>query len=231
MMDETGSPTTPTKRRAATSSDLLALFSPSKEKTSRHRDLPPPMANTGADPSRGLRNRAAPVSYALSEHSDDPTSPSVASSAFGSPQKKSKGFAQLSDDHDSDDEPQVVVKRQRTTYAEGLRPRSNVSYATARPKGDRPSRKRGPRPRKASAIVQSDTATEAQAVATSSPARPDFVSATRSKRNRFLIAHKEYFQPLLPQKNFFSKLEEQDDASLRNEAVVPYRPLEHQPKG
>lgn len=54
--------------------------------------------------------------------------------------------------------------------------------------------------------------------------RDDIASQTRAKGNNFLVAHKDYFLPLLPPNNHVSKL-------TANAPIVEYEELTEQPKG
>ncbi|KAF2217224.1 hypothetical protein CERZMDRAFT_32824, partial [Cercospora zeae-maydis SCOH1-5] len=59
--------------------------------------------------------------------------------------------------------------------------------------------------------------------------RQDIALHTKPKRDAFLLAHADYFEPLLPQNNYISKL-----ARLQNEdrqAIVDYVELHEQPAG
>ena len=58
--------------------------------------------------------------------------------------------------------------------------------------------------------------------------RENIASETIPKLNRFLIANKEYFLPLLPESNYITKLLKEDG---NEEAAVPYVELSEQPKG
>ncbi|KAG9840462.1 hypothetical protein KCU86_g11377, partial [Aureobasidium melanogenum] len=58
--------------------------------------------------------------------------------------------------------------------------------------------------------------------------REEIATTTKSKRDAFLIHHKDYFLPLLPPNNYISKLLQADN---KHWSYVPYAPLSKQPNG
>lgn len=63
--------------------------------------------------------------------------------------------------------------------------------------------------------------------------RLNIASTTELKRKRFLVEHKEYFLPLLPQNNYITKLMAKDEEmeKIQKKNSVPYEELAEQPKG
>lgn len=59
--------------------------------------------------------------------------------------------------------------------------------------------------------------------------RTDIAAGTKIKQEKFLIAKKDYFLPLLPSHNYVQKLVDSREGA--EPQVVPYEALEHQPKG
>ena len=59
--------------------------------------------------------------------------------------------------------------------------------------------------------------------------RNEIAAVTKPKRDAFLLAHKDYFLPLLPPNNYIRKLEKQNDSNAVEH--VPYSSLASQPAG
>ena len=187
-------------------------------------------------PTHGLRDRP-PISYAISDGSDESRSPSV-SSAFTSPEK-----AQVIDIQSSEDEADTMEEKERAVAGgRTLRPTSVLS-ATSRALGTathRASRnssaniKKGSK--KTNKILISDTLLPSRTTAghkvetARQRIRTDIAAGTKIKQERFLIAKKDYFLPLLPPaQNYVQKLVNSREGA--EPQVVPYEALEHQPKG
>jgi len=111
--------------------------------------------------------------------------------------------------------------------------RSRVSYA-------RPARKKnkkGTSRRKSSKILASDTigpSAVSKAKTERSKIRLAVAGETKPKREAFVLAKKDYFQPLLPSSSYVQKLErlhalagDEDDVPK----IVMYRKFDHQPLG
>lgn len=61
--------------------------------------------------------------------------------------------------------------------------------------------------------------------------RSDIVERIKPARNAFLYAHKEYFQPLLPETSYIDKLQRMYDMSGEDPATAPYTSISTQPTG
>lgn len=61
--------------------------------------------------------------------------------------------------------------------------------------------------------------------------RNEIASQTKPKRDTFLLAHKDFFLPLLPASNYIAKLEKQRATYGQDLEIVPKTPLSSQPIG
>lgn len=61
--------------------------------------------------------------------------------------------------------------------------------------------------------------------------RNEIASQTKPKRDAFLLAHKDFFLPLLPVSNYIAKLEKQRATYGEDPEIVPKTPLSSQPIG
>ncbi|TKA33633.1 hypothetical protein B0A50_00469 [Salinomyces thailandicus] len=64
--------------------------------------------------------------------------------------------------------------------------------------------------------------------------RQEILEITKPKRDAFILAHKEYFQPVLPVTSYVDKLERlhaMSDEDSEKPAIVEYEPVQHQPHG
>ncbi|KAI7609888.1 hypothetical protein KC346_g8985, partial [Hortaea werneckii] len=245
--------TPPPKRRRMVqsgvprTSDLLAAFGARSTPTSVSR------MNRDSVAGRGLREKMD-VDYAESAPSSEQNSPGSASS-FGDKVDSSRTSTAPNGGDDSDDESakddsdqsvdelqsedNIVVQPRRSSTRElpQRASRSQVSYARPKrvvKKGKSQSRK------KSNKLLQSDTSAPAPK-RDSKPApdtarakvRQEILEKTKPKRDAFIVAHKDYFQPLLPETSYIDKLERLNAMSDEKQLpeVTIYRSLEQQPQG
>ncbi|GAB1735758.1 hypothetical protein NU219Hw_g5104t1 [Hortaea werneckii] len=242
----------PKRRKMAQSgppraSDLLAAFGAKNTPTSvsrMHR-------NSLAD--RGLRQKTD-VDYAESAPSSEQNSPGSASS-FGDKVDSSRTSTAPNGGDDSENESgkddsdhsvdelqsedNIVVQPRRSSTRELPQRASRAQVSYARPKrvvkkGNSQSKK------KSNKLLQSDTGLPAPK-RDSKPApdtarakvRQEILEKTKPKRDAFVLAHKESFQPLLPETSYIDKLERWNAMSDENQLpeITIYRSLEQQPQG
>ncbi|KAI6937186.1 hypothetical protein KC355_g15843, partial [Hortaea werneckii] len=245
--------TPPPKRRKMVqsggprASDLLAAFGAQNTPTSvsrMHRD---------SLSGRGLRQKTD-VDYAESAPSSEQNSPGSASS-FGDKVDSSRTStapnggddsenesAKDDSDHSTDElqsEDNIVVQPRRSSTRELPQRASRAQVSYARPKrvvkkGTSQSKK------KSNKLLQSDTGLPAPK-RDSKPApdtarakvRQEILEKTKPKRDAFILARKESFQPLLPETSYIDKLERLNAMSDENHLpeITIYKSLEQQPQG
>ncbi|KAF2180072.1 ISWI chromatin-remodeling complex ATPase ISW2 [Zopfia rhizophila CBS 207.26] len=233
-------PITPRKRPRESLTDLLQQFGSQSSATSvtkarksmaSPQPVREPPADTGRD-KRKLRQRQ-PHNYANNDASNtsDVTSLSE-SSAFRSPEKQNEK-SETSEDELAMDTFQVSTRSHKGNT--GALKMDRWRRQKLEVEGTRRSR------RNKNDILESDTFVpepEPKVTKRKPPKRlkvdtararlrGDIAAQTKAKANRFLVANKEYFLPLLPQNNYISKLLKQG----RDSSIVEYQELEEQPKG
>ncbi|KAF2271357.1 uncharacterized protein EI97DRAFT_446688 [Westerdykella ornata] len=232
-------PVTP-KHRPATYRDLLQSFGTRSSATSvtKARRISAIVSHEQASPAAGgaskpelsrLRSFTTDSELELSE-------PRSTSTAFTSPTKSVPAPIDDSEDelHSSTQETKRAPRRSQTMLGQGgeelkMEPRRNDR------RGDAP--RRSARNRKSN-ILESDTLHDELALTPpkmKAPPRPkldtarqrlrdDIAAQTKAKANNFLVAHKDYFLPLLPRNNYVSKL-------VAKGPIVEYEELKEQPRG
>lgn len=244
-------PVTPQKRASATASQLLAMFSasPSPSSVTRERRSPvvvvdaslntpqrtaylPTTPSSEAGPpmsgARTLRPTQA-VTYEISDDSEATSSP-YTSSRFLSPETpRPRGGSET-----TEDEIQVVVPKERSTANHLLRPRSALTpseKASGNISRTTPQRSRKSNQKNSRKILVSDSQKQTNTRTARNRVRSEIASVTRAKQDSFLLEYKDFFLPLLPEKNYIQKLQNGRSTDVSIKAFVPYETLEEQPKG
>jgi len=180
---------------------------------------------------RSLRPKKA-ITYNVSDSVDTtPPSSASASSVFLGPETpRTREESEI-----SEDEITVVAPRERSSAGRFLRPRA-VLTPSEKVLGNAHSRSRSQRSRKSNSkqskkLIVSDTQKQLSNQTARSRLREEIASITRVKQDGFLLAHKDFFLPLLPEKNYIQKLEDSQGTDSIFGSFAPYRALEEQPKG
>ncbi|TLD38144.1 ISWI chromatin-remodeling complex ATPase ISW2 [Venturia nashicola] len=229
--------TPPTHRLKLTASSLLSSFKPQQSPTSVTQ-----ARKMMSSAERDLRARAAPVSYIISDDSDDspsPTSPSDAS-AFESPDKLKRDFRnrrlkKFEDDEDEEEEeeeeeePASPLPENRSIEGgRSMRPRSVLKAVPT--SGHIIFKKKKKRGKKQTTSQPVDKEARRAAMTARAKLRHDIEHGTKLQQDRFLLAHKDFFTPLLQENSYIQKLEaahSSDEAPV----FVPYQTITKQPKG
>ena len=216
-----------------TASQLLASFSPKPQPKKVLQPLAPaqhyPIAMS--EPSRRDLRRKQPVSYEISDNSDDGEASNVGS-AFSTPQKRKLTYIE---DEIEEIEPAKTPPPRQSTAGHSLRQHSDLHLSLrAQENGDKPvvkRRKSLPKPRShKKPPLQSNAVSQPKSAR--NEVRDNINTETAAKRSKFFIAKKNYFLPLLPEGNHIQRLVGQhshnDDVE---ELEVPYEALCSQPQG
>ncbi|GIZ41258.1 hypothetical protein CKM354_000457000 [Cercospora kikuchii] len=211
-------------------SQLLSIFGARKSLTSISA------MNRASVGGHGLRNATA-VSYAESPSSSPLSSPRATSSfeSDGQDDWDDAMDGEASEDELSSEDVIHAVPRGSTAALQLPLPsrsrRGNVDYSRVVPAQlqKKPTKKK----RATARLLKSDTNTSAPAKGHGATARnlvrQDIALHTKPKRDAFLLAHADYFEPLLPQNNYISKLARAQTAE--SQAIVNYVELHEQPTG
>ncbi|KAI9836663.1 MAG: hypothetical protein M1819_001298 [Sarea resinae] len=199
--------------------------------------------------TRGLRQKQQ-VSYAISDDSESEAA-STAPSAFSTPRSVRIGRRLDSEDGDDDDDDDLStpdVQRTRTSSGgHSLRQRSSlplslISFEKPRSRGKKrkaPGKSGG---RKSKVILVSDTQATGDTITVGKAGRTrpltaraevqsNIAAETTARRKRFLLAKKDLFLPLLPERNNLQKLIDGQTGEEDGEALREYEELVTQPKG
>ncbi|KAE9971927.1 hypothetical protein EG328_005299 [Venturia inaequalis] len=223
-----------TIRPKLTASSLLNSFKPQQSPTSVTQ------ARKMSSAERDLRARAAPVSYVIPDDSDDSPSPSSPSdaSAFESPDKVKRDFGKrrlknLDEDEEeseeeSEEEPASPLPENRSIEGgRSMRPRSVLK---AVPTSGHIVFKKKKRSKKQSTSQPANKDARRAAMTARAKLRDDIEHGTKLQQDRFLLAHKNFFTPLLQENSYIQKLEAAH-SSDQAPAFVPYEPITKQPDG
>jgi len=228
-------PSTPGARinLGATASQLLASFSPKPQPKKTLQPIAPAQQYpiVMSEPSRRNPRRRQPVSYEISDDSDNGEA-SNASSTFSTPQKRKLTYFE---DEIEEVEPAKTPPPRQSTAGHSLRQHSDLHLSLrAQENGDKPVVKR----RKSLPQGRSHKKAVLQRHALSQPrtarneVRDIINTETAAKRSKFFIAKKDYFLPLLPEGNHVQRLVDQhlldDDVE---ELGIPYEAISDQPQG
>ena len=180
--------------------------------------------------------RKEPVSYEISDDSDNPDASSSLDSTFSTPQKAPRTRVSVVDLEDEleEIEPPKTPPPRLSSAGHALRQPNELALSLrAQENGD----KRVAKKRKI-------TKRQAKPKTTSQPSAPVLKTArqelreyvnteTAGKRSNFFVAKKDLFLPLLPEGNHIQRLVAQRQQSEKREEdlSVPYEVIEHQPAG
>ena len=193
--------------------------------------------------ARGLR-RKDPITYAISDDSDDDEGEGSVSPAFNSPAKRGRSAIDVEEDDDSESDEtadEVIVVQQRKTppprssaAGHSLRQHKDLHLSTrALENADRPRVKRRKVGTTKTRRKRAKTTTQQKAPPPIGPrkeVREAINTETAGRRARFFVDKAEYFLPLLPESNHVKKLLEQ--SSLTDfPAITEYEAIETQPAG
>jgi SWI/SNF-related matrix-associated actin-dependent regulator of chromatin subfamily A member 5 len=218
-------------RPKLTASSLLSSFKPQQSPTSVTQ------ARKMSSAERELRARATPVTYAISSDSDDSPSPSSASDAFQSPNKIQRDFGRKRPVYETDDdeeeegegeEPGSPLPESRSIDGgRGLRPRSVLKKV---PISGQIVFKKKRRSKQHRTAQPADKNARRAAMTARAKVRDDIAHGTKIQQDRFLLAHKDFFVPLLQDNNYVQKLQA-EHMSEQAPAIVAYKEIAEQPAG
>lgn len=200
-------PTQRTIRPKLTASSLLSSFKPQQSPTSVTQ------ARKMSSAERDLRARAAPVSYVISDDSDDSPSPSSPSdaSAFESPDKVKRDFGnrrlknfeddnEESEEEEEEEEPALPLPDNRSIEGgRSMRPRSVLK---AVPTSGHIIFKKKKRSKKQTTSQPANKDARRAAMTARAKLRDDIEHGTKLQQDRFLLAHKDFFTPLLQDNSY-----------------------------
>lgn len=208
--------------------------------------MSPPKVEITMSKSRSLRQKEK-ISYTISDESDGPGSPSVVSSAFSTPQKSGRAYNIINLEDDEEDElqeigrPRIPPPRISTAGHSLRQPKDLHLSLRAQENGDKPmlKKKRGSGPFKGkqqNPKLASDAPKDTTIVRTARTETRDIISKeTDVKKARFFVAKKDYFLPLLPERNYIKKLvevaQQPQVLTMPEEPIVPYESIKKQPSG
>jgi SWI/SNF-related matrix-associated actin-dependent regulator of chromatin subfamily A member 5 len=181
------------------------------------------------------RRARTPVVYAVSSGSDDSPAPSSPSDFVASPNKVRQDFPNNvedeNDDDDGDDEEKdetdELAPLPETRSIEGgrtLRPRSVLKSAPKTGINYQPRRKYTKK-----AVKMNRKLAHSQSLTAREKVRDAISKGTQLQQDRFLLAHKNVFLPLLQEGNYVSKL--QGHSPGMETPFVEYKDIPHQPQG
>lgn len=190
-----------------TASSLLNSFKPQQSPTSVTQ------ARKMSSAERDLRARAAPVSYVIPDDSDDSPSPSSPSdaSAFESPDKVKRDFGKRrlrkfedSDDEESDeeDEEELASPLPENRSIEGGRSMRPRSVLKAVPTSGHIIFKKKKKSKKQKISQPANKDARRAAMTARAKLRDDIAHGTKIQQDRFLLAHKDFFTPLLQENSY-----------------------------
>lgn len=200
-------PTHQTIRPKLTASSLLSSFKPQQSPTSVTQ------ARKMSSAERDLRARAAPVSYVISDDSDDSPSPSSLSdaSAFESPDKVKRDFGNRGlkkfEDDDEESEEEEEEEKPASSLPENrsieggrsMRPRSVLK---AVPTSGHIIFKKKKRSKQQTTSQPTNKDARRAAMTARAKLRDDIEHGTKLQQDRFLLAHKDFFTPLLQDNSY-----------------------------
>ena len=228
------SPQTPTPRSTTTASQILASFSPKPQpKKSPSLNLVPqnfPIAMEGKRSSR----RKEPISYEISDDSDNPETSSSLDSIFSTPQKaprKRVSIIDLEDELQEIESPKTPPPR-LSSAGHSLRQPKDLSLSLrAQENGDKRvvKKRKTTKSRSKPKIILQPSAPK-----TARQELREYVNTeTAGKRSNFFMSKKDLFLPLLPDGNHVQRLVDQRrrGEKEKEDLSVPYEIVEHQPSG
>ncbi|KAK5735455.1 hypothetical protein LTR17_008153 [Elasticomyces elasticus] len=182
------------------------------------------------------------VSYAESEESQSANSSPQSASSFGDPVSSRTSILPSNEETESESEEEEEVEEviqvvQRVSTGTRALPqrstRTQVSYASPKKAyKKKKSKKSKSKSKKASNLLTSDTNGPLPARSARADLRQGYIDYTKPRRDAFLLANKEYFLPLLPEKNYILKLDRQQAEKPAEETARPmveYTTISEQP--
>ena len=198
-----------------------------------------------------------PISYEISDASEDETLPSIPDSPFGTPQKphrtkignlidldseedelaqhpKTGNFIDLDSEEDDlaqHSDPSTPPPRM-SAAGHSLRQHKDLHLSLrAQENGDKPSKKRrlSKQQRKSKPTPALRKTASASALTARNEVRDEIAKKTALKRVNFFAAKSAYFLPLLPENNHIQWVLEQNPQD--QDLSIPYEALENQPAG
>lgn len=223
-----------------TAAELLAAFSPlSQPKKDNQSSVISPSSFPIAMTTKRATRRKEPISYHISDDSDAQESQSVTDSTFSTPQKSRKvtSYEIIDLEDESESEPAKTPPPRVSTAGHALRQHGDLHLSLrAQENGDKQPIKR--RRRRSKKVLRKPTIGHRAGPSTvpktaRNEIRNEIATQTAKKRANFFVAKKDYFLPLLPDKNHITRLAEERSEGQEGEKdlSVPYEAFEHQPKG
>ena len=226
-------PQTLTPRSTTTASQVLASFSPRPQpKKSPSSNLVPQKFPIAMEAKRSSR-RKEPISYEISDDSDNPETSSL-DSTFSTPQKAPRKRISIIDLEDelAEPEPPKTPPPRLSSAGHSLRqPKDLTLSLRAQENGD----KRIAKKRKTKkSRPKSKITLQPSAPKTARQELRNYVNTeTAGKRSNFFVSKKNLFLPLLPDGNHVQRLVDQSRRGEKKEEdlSVPYEVVERQPSG
>ena len=181
--------------------------------------------------------RKEPISYEISDDSENPEASSSLNSSFSTPQKVPRKKVSIIDLEDVEDElaeiePPKTPPPRLSSAGHSLRQPKDLSLSLrAQENGDKRSawkRKPTKRRRKSTIILQPSAPKTAR-----QEVREYVNTETARRRGNFFVSKKDLFLPLLPAGNHVQRLVDQRRRGEKKEEdlSLPYDIVEHQPSG
>ena len=182
-------------------------------------------------PYRRELRRKEPVSYQISDDSDNGGSPSGVDSTFSTPQKRKLVYIE---DEVEEIEPEKTPPPRQSTMGHSLRQHKDLHLSLrAQENADKPAAKKRKSLSRAPRRLPANRSTLAQPMTARNEVRDIIATETTARRSRFFVAKKGYFLPLLPDGNHVQRLVEQRAQVYDGveEFETPYEALSEQPRG
>lgn len=227
------SPQTQTPR--STASQILAAFSPRPQlKTSPSSEVVSPQNFPIAMEQKRSSRRKEPISYEISDDSDNPDASSSLDSTFSTPQKAPRTRVSVIDLEDEleEIEPPKTPPPRLSSAGHALRQPNELALSLrAQENGDKRVAKKRKKITKSHSKPR--TISQPSAPTARQELRQYVNTETAGKRSNFFVAKKDLFLPLLPEGNHVQRLVAQRQQSEKREEdlSVPYEVIEHQPAG
>ncbi len=185
---------------------------------------------------RRLRKKNQPVSYEISDDSDDAEPSSQVDSSFSFPEKPSRkrsSVVNLEDEFEEIEPPKTPPPR-LSGAGHSLRQHGVLKLSLqARENADKPIRKKRKSNKRGSKDIAnvSDTSKNFAAPRTARNEIREYINTeTAGKRSKFFVAKRDLFLPLLPDGNHIQRLVAQRGHDVTDYSV-PYEVVERQPVG
>ena len=182
-------------------------------------------------PYRRELRRKEPVSYQISDESDNGGSPSGGDSTFSTPQKRKLVYIE---DEIEEIEPARTPPPRQSAMGHSLRQHKDLHLSLrAQENADKPVARKRKSLSRAARRPPSTRGTFAPPMTARNEVRDIIATETAAKRSRLFVAKKDYFLPLLPEGNHVQRLVEQRHQEYDGieELDIPYEALSEQPRG